>query len=118
MLHASGQPHFLWGEAAHHAEWLKNCTPTKALDGKTPFEVAMGKKPDLSGLREWGCQVWVRNQESTKLGGHVAKSVWVGFDTKSNGSRIYWPVKKKVSIECNCYFDDITGPLMASRGRK
>ena len=108
MLHASGQPRFLWGEAAHHAVWLKNCTPTKALDGKTPFEVATGKKPDLSGLREWGCRVWVRNQESAKLGGRVAEGVWVGFDTKSNGSRIYWPAKKKVSIERNCYFDDIT----------
>jgi hypothetical protein len=29
MLHASRLPRFLWGEAAHHATWLINCTPTR-----------------------------------------------------------------------------------------
>ena len=59
MLHASGQPKFLWGKAAHHVVWLKNCTPTKALGGLTPFEVAYGRKPNLHGLREWSSRVWV-----------------------------------------------------------
>ena len=59
MLHASGQPKFLWGEAAHHVVWLKNCTPTKALGGLTPFKVAYSRKPDLRGLCEWGSCVWV-----------------------------------------------------------
>jgi IS30 family transposase len=59
MLHSSGQPKFLWGEAARHAVWLKNRTPTKALNGTTPYEAAYGTKPNLGGLREWGSQVWV-----------------------------------------------------------
>ena len=42
LLHASGQPKFLWGEAACHVVWLKNRMPTKVLDGLTPFEVAFG----------------------------------------------------------------------------
>ena len=29
LLHASGLPKYLWGEAAHHVIWLKNQTPTK-----------------------------------------------------------------------------------------
>ena len=33
LLHASGLPKFLWGEAARHVIWLKNRTPTKVLDG-------------------------------------------------------------------------------------
>jgi len=48
MLHASGLPKFLWGEAARHAVWLKNQTPTKALAGKLPYEVTLGQMPDLS----------------------------------------------------------------------
>lgn len=47
MLHDSGLPHFLWGEAVHHAMWLKNRTPTKALDGAMPLEAATGKRPNL-----------------------------------------------------------------------
>jgi len=37
LLHASGLPKFLWGEAACHVVWLMNRTSTKAVDGKTPF---------------------------------------------------------------------------------
>ena len=55
MLHSSGQPKFLWGEAAHHAVWLKNRTLAKALDSLTPLEAATGKKPDLRNLHKWGC---------------------------------------------------------------
>ena len=105
MLHASGQPKFLWGEAVHHVVWLKNRTPTKALSGLTPFEVAYGRKPDLRGLREWGSQVWVRNVSKSKLGGHVNEGVWVGLDDNSKGARVFWPTKRTVMVERNIYFD-------------
>jgi hypothetical protein len=52
LLHASGLPKFLWGEAAHHVVWLLNRTTTKAVEGMTPFEAAFGKKPNLQGVHE------------------------------------------------------------------
>jgi hypothetical protein len=61
MLYASGLPKFLWGEAVKHAVYLKNRTSTKALDGKTPFEVYFGVKLNLAGLHEFGCKVWVHD---------------------------------------------------------
>ena len=106
MLHASGQPKFLWGKVACHAVWLKNRTSTKALDGMTPFEAATDKKPDLRGLKEWGCRCWVRNESKSKLGGRVDEGVWVGLDDKSKGARVYWPKKRTVTIERNVYFDN------------
>ena len=105
MLHASGQPKFLWGEAVHHAVWLKNCTPTKALGGLTPFKVACGRKPDLRGLHEWGSRVWVQNESKSKLGGRVNEGVWVGLDDNSKGARVFWPTKCTVMVERNIYFD-------------
>ena len=30
---------YLWAEVLLHVIWLKNCTSTKSLPGKTPFEV-------------------------------------------------------------------------------
>ena len=54
LLHASGLLKFLWGEAACHIVWLMNCTSTKAVDGRTPFEATFGKKPDLRDVHEWG----------------------------------------------------------------
>ena len=105
MLHASGQPEFLWGEAAHHVVWLKNHTPTKALGGLTPFEVAYSRKPDLRGLREWGSCIWVRNESKSKLGGHVNEGVWVVLDNNSKGAQVFWPTKRTVMVERNIYFD-------------
>ena len=59
LLHASGLPKFLWGEAAQHVVWLLNMMMTKAVEGMTPFEAAFGKKPDLKDVREWGEKVYV-----------------------------------------------------------
>ena len=59
LLHASGLPKFLWGEAAHHVVWLMNRTSTKAVDGMTPYEAAFRRKPNLKDVREWGEKVWV-----------------------------------------------------------
>jgi len=54
LLHASGLLKMLWGEAACHVVWLMNHTLMKAVAGKTPYEAAFGKKPDLSQVHEWG----------------------------------------------------------------
>jgi transposase InsO family protein len=34
LLHTSGMPQNLWGEALRHLTWLKNCTSTRALSGR------------------------------------------------------------------------------------
>ena len=69
MLHVSGLPKFLWVEAINHAVYLKNCTMTKALDGKMPYEVFHGRKLNLQGLLEFGSQVWVHDTSGSKLDG-------------------------------------------------
>jgi hypothetical protein len=38
ILHHSGLPKHLWGEAISHITWLKNCTSTWALGNVTPYE--------------------------------------------------------------------------------
>ena len=105
LLHASGLPKSLWGEAARHVVWLMNRTSTKAVTGQTPYEAAFGKKPDLREVREWGEKVWVRVEEGNKLGGRVREGRWMGLDDQSKGVRVYWPDKRKVSIERNVYVD-------------
>ena len=66
LLHASGLPKFLWGEAARHVVWLMNRTPTRAVDGMTLYEAAFGAKPNLEDIREWGEKVWVRVEGGAK----------------------------------------------------
>ena len=42
LLHDSSLPKFLWGEALQHTMYLKNQSPTCALEGKTPYEIFHG----------------------------------------------------------------------------
>ena len=68
-----------------------------------------GRKPDLGGLKEWGCQVWVHDKSGSKLDDHSQVGQWVGYDSESTGAHcIYWG-HGRVSIECNVKFsnDDV-----------
>lgn len=66
MLQESWLPKSLWGEVAHHAIWLKNCTSTWILRDTTPFEWLYKAKPHLSSIPEWGQTVWVHHNTGNK----------------------------------------------------
>ncbi len=120
MLIASGLPRFLWLEAARHAVWLKNRTPTQALAGRTPHEEIGRGKPNLSDLHEWGCTVWVKINAG-KLDSHAAETRFVGYDKERKGYRVYWPEKRKITVERNVRFvpDTITIPeIIRSEGEQ
>ena len=107
LRHLMGLPSFLWGKALNHATWLKNHMAMWTLDNKMPFEVLFGSPPDLSGLQQWGCTVWVHNGSSSKLDVRTHKGCWLGFDCNSQAYRVYWPKPRKpgtVTIEQNIYF--------------
>ena len=66
----------------------------------------MGKKPDLSAIRYWGCKAWVKLLDAGKLEPRAAEGHFIGIDNESKGFRIYWPGKNTVSIERNVYFNE------------
>ncbi len=53
-----------------------------------------------------------------KLGEHAVEARFVGIDTEAKGWRIYWPKKRKVSIERNVYFNkgDLTPEPLIVKG--
>ena len=117
MLHDSGLPRSLWGEAVRHAIWLKNRTPTKALDGGTPLEAATGKKPDLTNVRAWGSRILVRVEGGSKLEGRAVEGRWVGIDEAStNGCRVYWPDRRTVTVKRNVYWDTSDAESLSREG--
>jgi len=50
-----------------------NQISSKAIQGKTSFELVYAKKLDLSGLMEWGSNVWVYQSSNDKLGSYGKK---------------------------------------------
>ena len=97
-------PKYLWAEGVRHIVWLMNRTGTKAVDGKTPFEVIYGKKPDLHQLHEWGEDCWVHQLHVDKLSDRAKKAKWLGYDPESNGMRVWFPDTGAVKVERNVRF--------------
>jgi hypothetical protein len=73
MMHARDVPINLWAEAVSTAVFLKNRSPTRALEGKTPEEAFTGEKPSVANLHVFGCKAHV----------HVPKEQRGKFDAKS-----------------------------------
>jgi hypothetical protein len=106
MLFARGLPKFLWAEAVSHAAYLRNHAPTRALDGMTPEEAWTGQKPDVSHLREFGCPVWVRDEDQnlSKLSPRANEFIFVGFEDGSKAIRYYDAQKRRVKVSRNYVF--------------
>ena len=79
ILNDSGLPHFLWGVALSHINWLKCQTLTRVRDGATPYELSTGLKPDLRFVPVWGSKVIVHSDSGSKLDSRGLSGRWVGF---------------------------------------
>ncbi len=105
MLHTLGLPKNLWGEAIKHAVWLKNQISMRALNGKIPYKMLYGIKPNLCDLHKFGCKVWVHLTDRSKLDGHARIGCWLGFDNNISGHRIYWQENWSISVKRSVKFD-------------
>ena len=93
MLVDAKLPHEFWAEALSTAVYLRNRSPTKAVDGMTPFEAWMKKKPTVSHLRVFGCKAYahVPKDERGKLDSKAKKCILVGYGEDTKGYRLYDP---------------------------
>ncbi len=109
VLHHSGLPKHLWGEATLFTTWLKNRTSMRALGNVTLYKWLHGQKPNLAGVPEGGQRMWVHTDAGSKLDGRAVEGHWVGYDRNSTyAHRIYWPSKNSVSVERNVRFASTT----------
>src|SRR5436305_2037696 len=100
MLEASNTPLELWAEAVAAACYIKNRLPTRALDGKTPYEAWTGEKPRVDQLRKFGCVVYrhIPKKRRRKLDSKSMKGILVGYESDSGMYRVYHPQIDKVAI--------------------
>ena len=108
MLIAKNLPVFLWDEAVSHANYLQNRSSTVALDGMMPHEAYTGKKPNVSHLREFGCDVWVLDESGTrsKLNPKSKKMVFMGFMDGPKAVRYYDAKMRSIKVSRNVAFNE------------
>ena len=100
-----------WAEAVACAIYLCNRSPTKALDKMTPQEAWSGRKPSVSHLRVFGCLAYVHvpDESRTKLDDKSKKFVFIGYDEKFKGYKLFDPTNNKLIVSRDVQFDESNG---------
>ena len=122
MLLDGDMSDFFWPFAALTAVHIKVRVPHSAIPSeKTPFELIMHKKPDLSHLRPFGCLVTSRRLNSntlTKFEPRGKEGRFLGYAQDSKGYLIWFPVSRTVLVRCDVIFHGLpdvkSEPLICS----
>ena len=91
MLADSKLPKTFWAEALATAIYLRNRSLTKPVEGKTPYEAAYGKKPNVGHLKVFGCSAYsyVPKDERQKLDSKARKCIFLGYPCNRKGYQLY-----------------------------
>ena len=108
MLAVYKMPQRFWAEALNTAVYLRNRSPTTAVEGKTPFESLTGKKPKVGHLRIFGCAAYrhVMDDERRKLDTKTEKCVFLGYSENRKGYRLFDTRRQKVIHSRDVVFDE------------
>ncbi|KAK2414511.1 hypothetical protein P8452_13305 [Trifolium repens] len=97
MMSHADLPNSFWGHALLTAAYTLNHVPSKKVE-KTPYEIWSGKKPHLSFMKVWGCEVYVKRLITTKLEPKSDKCLFVGYPKETRGYYFYNPSEGKVFV--------------------
>ena len=90
MLADAGMPTKWWGDALIYACDLHNCLLRRGSSA-VPHEVLLGRRPDISQFRIFGCRAWVHVPDKTgrhKLDARARRGRFLGFQ-QPMGSGVY-----------------------------
>jgi hypothetical protein len=81
MIHDQDLPMHLWAEVSRTVVHVRNRSPHKVLEKKTPEEMFIGEKPEVIHLRIFGCPVYVHvpKDKRSKLDPSGKKGTFVGY---------------------------------------
>ena len=103
MMSLTELPLSFWGYALETAAFTLNRAPSKSVE-MTPYEIWNGKKPNLSFLKIWGCDVYVKCLQPNKLDPKSDKCYFVGYPKDTVGYYFYHQTKGKVFVAKNGVF--------------
>lgn len=99
LLKESGLPNYFWGEALRTANRIKNHVPTKICKDQSPMEIWLGRKPNISYFKVFGCKVYVRIPKPNvcgKLGERAKMGIFMGYDDHRKAYNIWIQEERKM----------------------
>ncbi len=109
MLHDASLGARFWAEAVSTAVYLLNRSPTRALEGQTPYEAWYGSRPSLHHLRRFGCNAFVHvpPEKRKKLQAKSRCCVMLGYVHNTTKLwRVWDPVQRSIVNAANVVFDE------------
>ena len=118
MLLAKGLPRYLWAEAVNCAVYVLNRTAW-GVDAPTPYEMWVGKAPNLKHLRIFGSEAFVHipKQFTKKFDARAKKLIFVGYKDNSANYRLFDPRTRRVEEARNVVFRESIGSTAADSSR-
>jgi hypothetical protein len=110
LLKQRGMSAVFWGEAVVTAVYILNRSPTKALNGRTPYEAWHGCKSTVSHLRVFGCLAFGKELgHIDKLDDRSTPGVFIGYAEGLKAYRILDPGTQRVRTTRDVVFDEGRG---------
>ena len=91
MLSDLKQPKKFWTETLSTASYVRNWSPTTAVQAMTPYEVWWGYKPNVKHSHIFGCgpYAYIPKDERFKMGPILKKSIFLGYAIGVKGYRLF-----------------------------
>lgn len=107
LLYDSKLPKNCWGYAIQVAAYLHNRIPSSSIGDVTPFELKYSRKPDMSQIKLFGCDVYVRVPDALrkKLDPKSKRMIFVGYSNM--GYRVMDPITGRVTVSRNVRFNEM-----------
>ena len=100
MMSLADLPLSFWGYALETAAFMLNRAPSKSV-ATTPYELWFSKKPKLSFLKVWGCDVYVKKLQPDKVEPKSEKCVFIGYLKETVGYTFYHRSEGKIFFSNN-----------------
>ena len=96
MVENAGLSKMSWAVAVSVVVYLKNCTPTRLVVGKTPYEAWHGRKTSLKHLRVFGylACVHIPKEKRKKLDYRPTPGIFVAYSILTKQYFVYDPLAK------------------------
>jgi hypothetical protein len=96
MLHEYTIPKILWAETVNTICHVVNRVSLRPIIKKTPYELWIRRKPNLSYFKVFGSKYFVLNEapKVIKFDSKSIEGIFVGYSTTSKAYRIYIPTSQ------------------------
>ncbi|KAJ9529095.1 hypothetical protein QJQ45_007775 [Haematococcus lacustris] len=107
IIHSADISLSFWAHAVKFANHVRCLLPVSGQP-LTPWEAFYGVKPDLSGLRVFGCRVWlyVPDHQRSKLQAKSVEGLFLGYEPGSKAYRVL--VNGRETCSKDIVFDELS----------